>query len=214
MNLNDYLIEGRKLFEQGYETDGCSFIGWFVHKHWPHLEQACWSHDFARRELIKVEDQGENDNLFKDALKYLGAPRWLRFMMYTFTKWQGFMKDKFNMSLAAFLGFLFFLTFCVVAISMADTNVTIRYTNPTERMDDSPLKLEEIAGYKILMDGEPFTGWFYHPAVKYEFILIKVPTGKHEFQLVTVDMDGRNSDPSKAAVIDTLQPDPPVIECK
>lgn len=97
------------LKDQGYETDGCSFVGWYVHKKYPHLEQACWAHDFARRGTIKVEDQGENDNLFKDALKYLGAPRWLRFLMYVFTKSQGFMKDKFNMSLAAFLGFILFL---------------------------------------------------------------------------------------------------------
>lgn len=109
MNLKAYLAVGRELHDAGYETDGCTFVGWFVHKKYPELEAACWSHDYARRELIMVEDQSENDNLFKDALKHLGAPRWLRFIMYAFTKAQGFMKDKFNMSLNAFLGFLLFL---------------------------------------------------------------------------------------------------------
>lgn len=109
MNLSDYIAGGRHFHDAGYETDGCTFVGWFVHKYWPDAEQACWSHDYARRELIMVRDQSENDNLFKDALKHFGVPRPMRFIMYFFTKTQGFMKDKFNMSLSAFLGFLLFL---------------------------------------------------------------------------------------------------------
>ena len=109
MDLNEYLRRGKNLHDMGYETDGCTFVGWFVHKYWPDAEQACWSHDFARRDMIKVKDQSENDNLFKDALKHFNVPRPMRFIMYTFTKTAGFMKDKFNMSLNAFLGFIFFL---------------------------------------------------------------------------------------------------------
>lgn len=109
MKLEDYLERGEHYHDFGYPTDGCTFVGWFVHKYWPDAEQACWSHDYARRGLIPVEDQSENDNLFKDALKHFDVPRPVRFLMYAFTKWQGFMKDRFNMSLEAFLGFLFFI---------------------------------------------------------------------------------------------------------
>lgn len=111
MLVAEYLEQGRLLEAEGHHTDGCSFIGFIVHKFWPELKPACWSHDFARRRLIKVSDQGENDNLFKDSLKYLGAPRPLRFLMYFFTKSQGWAVDYLHMSLNAFLGFLAFLTF-------------------------------------------------------------------------------------------------------
>ena len=125
MKLNEYLRQGRELIESGeYQSDGCSLVGWLVHRVWPEAINACWSHDLARTTIsslhrtgyvIDVKDQSENDNLFKDALKYYGVPRPVRFLMYTFTKTQGFMKDSVNMELPAFLGFLLFL--CLVAIS-------------------------------------------------------------------------------------------------
>ena len=114
MTVNEYLDQAEELESIGHYTDGCSFIGFIVHRLWPELKPACWAHDYARKDLIKVDNQGENDNLFKDALKQLGAPRPLRFLMYTFTKWQGWSMDYLRMSLGAFLGFFFvFLPFVV-----------------------------------------------------------------------------------------------------
>lgn len=109
MNTDEYLARGRQLHDEGHETDGCTFIGWLIKKYWPELTAACWSHDYGRRLLIPLSGQAENDNLFKDALKWLGAPRWLRFIMYTFTRAQGHAADKWSMTLHAFVGLLFFV---------------------------------------------------------------------------------------------------------
>lgn len=158
MTLEEYLRTGKNFYETGYETDGCTLIGWFTHRYYPELTPACHSHDYARRNLIKVEDQGENDNLFKEALKELGAPRPLRFIMYAFTKAQGFMQDKVNMGFPAFIGFVFFLLFVVVSFyfgAIKDAHsaepymLKIDYVAPTERESGQVLPPEEIAGYTV-----------------------------------------------------------------
>lgn len=125
MNVEEYLMQGEYYHGFGYATDGCSIVGWFVHKIWPQLERACWSHDFARQGVIKVSSQSENDNLFKDALKYLGAPRPLRFIMYTFTKAQGWTKDRLGWDLGMFITALIFLTFLVIGVANASERVNV-----------------------------------------------------------------------------------------
>jgi hypothetical protein len=108
MNVETYLNQAWMLKRAGtHRSNGCSFVGWFVHRFWPELEQACWAHDYARVGLIEVDDQRENDNLFKDALKYLGAPRLLRTPMYWFTRLQGYFKDKFGITADSFIGIMF-----------------------------------------------------------------------------------------------------------
>jgi hypothetical protein len=109
MTPQEYLKRAQRLHDEGYESDGCTLVGWFVHRFWPDLKPACWAHDYARRFLIPIADQRENDNLFKDTLKHLGAPRWLRTVMYWFTRAQGHAMDRWGMSFNAFLGFLFFM---------------------------------------------------------------------------------------------------------
>jgi hypothetical protein len=145
MNTQEYLIRGRVLRDEGYETDGCSFVGWFVHKYWPHLEQACWSHDYGRRLLIDVEDQAENDNLFKDALRYLGAPRYIRTPMYWFTRLQGFLKDRFGMSAMHLFAILFLLLFLGIALKAHGGEVCrIEYTHDFKRTDETAISPDDL----------------------------------------------------------------------
>lgn len=191
MNVEQYLAQGKRLYDSGQRTDGCTFIGWLIHLFYgAKFDNACWSHDFGRQELIKFESQSENDNMFKDALKHLGAPRPLRFVMYFFTKLQGFFKDNFNMSLNAFLGFIFFLCMVVFIFYMASKQdahaatgtVSIDWINPTGREScevwegntckvHTPLDISEILSFKLyyvdpvqgIIESQNFINWGVKP---------------------------------------------------
>ena len=211
MNVWDYLNAGKEFHDAGYETDGCTFIGWLIHLIWgDKFDNACWSHDFARHDLIPVVDQSENDNLFKDALKELGAPRPLRFFMYFFTKTQGFFKDKFNMSLNAFLGFLFFI-FIVFMIFYLDAKyneaqsalnethyITEKWKLPVEREDGTELLISEIA-YHTFYEADcitkELTGRIINSEVQFNLTQLfwASPNTKECFLATTTDTDGRES---------------------
>ena len=108
MKVKAYIAAGTALKEAGTSTDGCSFVGWLLDDKY---EPACWSHDFARRNLIpEITSQSKNDNMFRNALRHLGMSDWRSNLMYYFTRSQGFMSEKVNMSGNAFVGFIFFLT--------------------------------------------------------------------------------------------------------
>lgn len=89
MGLDEYLKLGKHYYSAGHNTDGCTLVGWFVHRIWPELEEACHCHDYARRGLIVTKSQYENDKLFRSALKKLGAPLPLRTLMYIAVRIQG-----------------------------------------------------------------------------------------------------------------------------
>ena len=113
MDVLKYLKLGEHYNSAGHKTDGCTFIGWIVHKIWPKLEKACWSHDYGRRGLIKFEDgQYENDLTFRSALKHLGAPRPLRALMFIAVRFQGITK----LDPAIIAGILFITSFVGFAI--------------------------------------------------------------------------------------------------
>lgn len=211
MNVDEYLARGKQLFEQGYESDGCSFVGWIVHPLYPQLEQACRSHDFARRNLIPVTDQRENDNLFKDSLKYLNAPQPLRFIMYTFTRLQGYMKDRFGMTLDTFLFMLFLIAFMtVIGIGVARAD-SITFTPPTEREDGSQLLPSEIGSYNVYDLGNPSTPELTLPGTATSFDLTP-GSADRSFVITTKDTDGRESTYSQSFTIPklTTRPKPPM----
>lgn len=112
MTVDEYLDQGRYWHERYQTSDGCSLVGWFVHRIWPELESACWAHDYARHEIIELEDQETNDNLFKEALKQLGAPAWLRGPMYFFTRLHTF----FGLPLGATISILIVLALIGAAL--------------------------------------------------------------------------------------------------
>lgn len=109
-NVEEYLAAGRQLHDEGYETDGCSFIGWAISDKY---SPACWSHDFARRGLITFDEDGqdENDNTFRTSLRHLGMSKCLSNLMYYFTRTQGWFADKVNLSATGFVGGLVFVGF-------------------------------------------------------------------------------------------------------
>ena len=100
MKIEDYINEGHRLKALGNSTDGCSFVGWLLNEKYT---PACWAHDFGRQNLIvELEDQSENDNHFRSALRHLGMSKLGSNLMYYFTKTQGFTKDKLGIDAVAF----------------------------------------------------------------------------------------------------------------
>jgi len=93
MDVEEYIKQGQHWKDRGYKTDGCSFVGWLIpDKYTP----ACWSHDFARKEFIDLDDddQSTNDYMFRKALRHLGMPDWSSNLIYYFTRSQGWVSDK------------------------------------------------------------------------------------------------------------------------
>jgi len=100
ITVEKYLSEGRHFRNMGYQTDGCSFIGWALNDKY---KPACWAHDFARAGFIKVKDQAENDNTFRKALRYLGMSKFRSNLIYYFTRTQGEFKQRFGWGVGSFI---------------------------------------------------------------------------------------------------------------
>ena len=106
MSPEDYVGAGRRLKAQGVPSDGCSFIGWLLDDKY---NPACWAHDYGREDLLDLEDQSDNDNHFRTALRHLGMSKLGSNLIYYATKTQGFVKEKFGLSSLAFafiIGFI------------------------------------------------------------------------------------------------------------
>ena len=103
MDVAQYLAQGKALKEQGFLTDGCSFIGFLLADKY---EPACWSHDFARKNYIVFDDeqgQANNDYYFRLALRSLGMSKWKSNVIYYATRTQGYFLDNYGITSRVFV---------------------------------------------------------------------------------------------------------------
>lgn len=80
------------------------------------------------------------------------------------------------------------LIVCVVR-NATPKPVTLRWSHPTKRANGDDLRLDEIAGYNLFVDGNKM----FLPVVT-QYVIEKVDPGIHVFQIQTIDKNNLISD--------------------
>jgi hypothetical protein len=76
-----------------------------------------------------------------------------------------------------------------VAQAQQPKPITLRWSHPTKRKDGADLRLDEIAGYNLFVDGNKMV-----LPVKTEHVINNIDPGVHIFQIQTIDKNNMVSD--------------------